>query len=111
MKLGTFGFGLDEDYIARAMLAFERGEAKRGARPKLPCDRPRVAEKPLSAVGVDVLRLMRSGPMTAREVADRLDLTIHQAANNIHRLSLCGRVRRLGSAAPNRNVIYEVIER
>ena len=103
-----------EEITAKGMLQFEREQAKLGKRRALPCD-TREEERPLTLAGVAVMTALRmTGAATAEELAVKLDMSIHKVANNLHALSLTGRIRK-SSQTPrtlkrNKTWLYEVVK-
>jgi hypothetical protein len=102
-----------EAVTAAAMLEYEREQVRLGRRPTLPCDTEAKQSK-MTMSGVAVMTALRmTGAATAEDLAIKLDMSIHKVANNLHALSLTGRIRK-SSQTPrtlkkNKTWLYEVV--
>ena len=103
-----------EDVTAAAMLEYEREQVRLGKRPTLPVDQV-TKDRRMTMAGVAVMTALRmTGAATAEELAVKLDMSIHKVANNLHALSLTGRIRK-SSQTPrtlkrNKTWLYEVVK-
>jgi len=79
-----------EKKLGKAMLEYEREQAKRVRRQVLPCDRTYVRRQ-VNDDAINLLNEMRkAGPCTAKYLAERLSISTHKSANLIKSLTVAG---------------------
>ena len=79
-----------EAALGKAMLEFEREQAKQVRRQVLPTDRTYVRRQVDDAAIILLNELRKAGPSTAKYLAERLSINTHKSANLLKSLTVAG---------------------
>jgi len=76
-----------EAKLGKAMLEYEREQAKRVRRQVLPCDRTYVRRQVNDDAIILLNEMRKAGPCTAKYLAERMSISTHKSANLIKSLT------------------------
>lgn len=79
-----------EAALGKAMLEYEREQAKQVRRQVLPTDRTYVRRQVDDAAIILLNEMRKAGPCTAKYLAERLSISTHKSANLIKSLTVAG---------------------
>jgi len=79
-----------EAALGKAMLEYEREQAKQVRRQVLPTDRTYVRRQVDDAAIILLNELRKAGPATAKYLAERLSINTHKSANLLKSLTVAG---------------------
>jgi len=84
-----------EAALGKAMLEYEREQAKQVRRQVLPTDRTYVRRQVDDAAIILLNELRKAGPSTAKYLAERLSINTHKSANLLKSLTVAGLVEKV----------------
>ena len=94
-----------EAALGKAMLEFEREQAKQVRRQVLPTDRTYVRRQVDDTAIILLNEMRKAGPCTAKYLAERLSISTHKSANLIKSLTVAGLAEKV--CITRRSVVQE----